>query len=295
MDMALQLFESGNGEAGIERVVDVLASTRRTMSTAAWRMFCKWAITHPVTRYLHADPMTHRAFSKPRGYAGDAVMMDFIYGIESPAVEPAAQPVHRYSTSSGYSAQAVRHRRQMLAAAIDEVAAGRQGAGRVTAIAAGHLRELSLSSAAAQGQVVVTAIDQDEASLELIGREYGHLGAVPVAGSVRQILMGRLDLPEADLVYAAGLYDYLTEPVAQRLTQLMFDSVAPGGRLLLANFLPDIPDVGYMESFMDWHLIYRTDAQMRVLADGLPVSSVASVRQFRDPFDAVTYLEVSKR
>jgi len=29
---------------------------------------------------VHADPLTYRAFSKPRGYAGDAVMMDHIYG-----------------------------------------------------------------------------------------------------------------------------------------------------------------------------------------------------------------------
>lgn len=294
MDMALRLFESGNGDAGIELVVDVLDSTRRAMSTAAWRSFSKWALTHPITRYLHADPMTHRAFTKPRGYAGDAVMMDYLYGLESPTVEPAVRPITRYITTDALSARAVRHRRQVLASAIDTLVAER-GRGAATAVAAGHLRELSLSTAARDGRVTITAIDQDEVSLELIGREYGHLGAVPVPGSVRQILTGRLVLPPADLVYAAGLYDYLTEPVAQRLTQLMFDSVTPGGRLLLANFLPDIPDVGYMESFMDWHLIYRSDAQMRAFADALAVREVASVRQFRDPYNVVTYLEVTKR
>jgi hypothetical protein len=33
----------------------------------------------------------------------------------------------------------------------------------------------------------------------------------------------------------------------------------PGGRLLVANFLHDLPNVGYMESFMGWPLIYRSD------------------------------------
>src|SRR5215471_14831280 len=35
--------------------------------------------THPLHRMALEDPFTERAFSKPRGYAGDAVMLDYIY------------------------------------------------------------------------------------------------------------------------------------------------------------------------------------------------------------------------
>ncbi len=75
----------------------------------------------------------------------------------------------------------------------------------------------------------------------------------------------------------------------------MFAALRPHGTLLLANFLPDIPDVGYMESFMDWHLIYRTDQEMLELADALPKTDVASVRQFRDSQNTITFLEVTRR
>ena len=97
------------------------------------------------------------------------------------------------------------------------------------------------------------------------------------------------------LATIAGLYDYLSKPVAERLTSTMFAALRPHGTLLLANFLPDIPDVGYMESFMDWHLIYRTDQDMLDLIDALPRADVACVRQFRDSQNTITFLEVTKR
>jgi len=46
---------------------------------------------------------------------------------------------------------------------------------------------------------------------------------------------------------AAGLFDYLLQRLAQRLTRAMFDLLHPGGRMLVTNFVPLIPDIGYME------------------------------------------------
>jgi len=34
---------------------------------------------HPIAKIILEDPYVRRAFDKPRGYAGDAVMLDFIY------------------------------------------------------------------------------------------------------------------------------------------------------------------------------------------------------------------------
>lgn len=74
----------------------------------------------------------------------------------------------------------------------------------------------------------------------------------------------------------------------------MFDAVRPGGTLLIANFLPNIPDLGYMESLMDWHLIYRTDEEMRALTTDIAPGNIAGIDQFHDPFDNITFLRVTK-
>ena len=102
------------------------------------------------------------------------------------------------------------------------------------------------------------ALDQDADSLAHVNRAYAGTGVRTVQASVKSILSGKIAFEGFDFVYAAGLYDYLAERVATRFTRLMFDMLAPGGRLLVANFAPVLPEVGYMETFMDWKLIYRT-------------------------------------
>ncbi len=62
---------------------------------------------------------------------------------------------------------------------------------------------------------------------------------------------------DLDLVYAAGLYDYLPDSIAQALTARMFAMLKPGGRCYLVNFAPETYDIAYMDSYMDWQLIYR--------------------------------------
>ena len=132
-------------------------------------------------------------------------------------------------------------------------------------------------------------------SLALVRRDYARYGVEATAASVRRIITGRTMLPASDVSYTMGLYDYLPESAAVQLTTVMFNALRPGGTLLIANFLPNIMDAGYMESMMDWHLIYRDDAEMLALTRALPVGDVSGIDQFHDPFDNITFLRVSKR
>jgi len=126
-------------------------------------------------------------------------------------------------------------------------------------VAAGHgRRDLALSVAYQHGLVTeVVVLDQDQNSLDQVVADYGQGPAkvTPLPLSVRSLLAGKHDLGEFDLIYSVGLYDYLDTATAQRLTSRLFDALSPGGRLLYANFAPDIHSVGYMDAAMDWRLI----------------------------------------
>jgi len=162
-------------------------------------------------------------------------------------------------------------------------------------VAAGHLREAELSVAVQTGRIQeFVALDQDEASLAVVSRDYAHLGIRTMPGSVRQILSGKAKLGQYDFVYAAGLFDYLSGPVAAALACRMLEITRPGGLMLIPNFLTSVPDSGYMEAFMDWHLIYRNHADMWALASALPQSAVADCQVFDASDDAITCLLVSK-
>jgi len=272
-------------------------SDRREDAPGAWPEFARACLDHPLRRLLHQDPFTYRAFSKPRGYAGDAVMMDYIYGLGDAATAArGATPLGRgifAHMSTRASACAVRYRRRLLAGLIDRTAA--RGGDTVFALAAGHLREVELSSAVQNGRITsFIAMDQDTASLAVVARDYARLGISAVSGSVRQILSGRAQPGTFDFVYAAGLFDYLGVAVATALTCKLFEMTRPGGMLLIPNFKTGARDTGYMEAFMDWRLIYRNHDDMRALAAALPAAGVADVEVFDDDDDTITFLLVSK-
>ena len=179
------------------------------MSREEWLALARYPRSeHPVLEAIFGDPMTRRAFEKPRGYAGDAVMMDYLHGIHS-AGEAEAQAsdlgraIYRYIRNRP-AGQAVRFRRQHLAALIDHLAA-RQDQPSVLAIAAGHVREAELSRALAAGRIGrFVALDADADSLREVETQYGQMGVTTVHGSVRRILARKIEVGTFDFVYATG-------------------------------------------------------------------------------------------
>ncbi|GAA5509260.1 hypothetical protein Rcae01_04759 [Novipirellula caenicola] len=286
----------------IEDAVDVLfhelRDIRHESSKDQWAEFIKVGRAHPVCQLVHQDPFTSRAFNKPRGYAGDAVMMDYIYGREEDWERPEAthvgSAVFNYTTAAPASA-GVRERRCYVAELLDKMARKQSGQD-VLAVAAGHLREASLSLAVRRNRFDrFVAMDADAESLEEIKNSYGRFGIDPVTANIRQMLTGNLDLGSFDLIYTTGLYDYLADSTGMRLTANLFDCVRPGGKLVIANFLPEIRDVGYMEMFMDWHLIYRSRGDMLKLADKIVQSTVEEIRVVAEVNENVVVMEMTKR
>lgn len=102
--------------------------------------------------------------------------------------------------------------------------------------------------------------------------------------SVQQILKeaARLDhLGKFDVVYCAGLFDYLTDEVSARLLQIFYSLAKPGGLVTATNVADINPSRGWMEYALDWHLIYRNVEQFRSLVPD-EAKSEAVVRAIGD-------------
>ena len=297
LNRAMREIQSGSIVSGCDLLVSQLSQVRSTMNTDEWRRFVgDQARAHPIRELLHDDPFTRHAYSKPRGYPGDADLLDYIYTPSSAAGDDSIGAKIAAYTSDAAAPRAVRRRRDLIASLIDDIAEASTRTPRVLSLACGHLREASLSKALSAGQVAeYVAIDQDEASLDIINRDYGHLAVKTQHGSVKQILTRGLRDWGFDFIYVAGLFDYLSQPVGRRLCEVLFAALNPGGRLLAANFTPGIKDVGYMEAFMDWFLIYRNEEQLRDLASGIPASELAGIRSWMDPARNIVYVLAQKR
>jgi len=285
-------------QKAIDKLFHGLRSLRLSSSDDQWNDMVRTGREHPLRQLVHHDPFTRRAYDKPRGYAGDAVMMDYIYGKEEDWVPPSAsklgEAIFSYTTSAPASA-GVRERRCYVAALLDQI--GRAGSdSQVLAVAAGHLREAGLSLAVRRQQFQrFIAMDTDQESVQEIGQRYGKYGIEPVVANARQMISGRLELGTFDLIYSTGLYDYLADETANKLTANLFRSLHTGGRLVVANFLPGIRDVGYMEMYMGWHLIYRNRSQMMALASEIPDAQIEEIRIVAEHNENVVIMELTKR
>ena len=142
----------------------------------------------------------------------------------------------------------------------------------------------------------LVATDQDRDSLAVAKAYSDGLSDAIVTRplSVKDFIAGRHDLGPFDLVYAAGLYDYLDDRVAARLTRKLFALLKPGGRLLVPNLLAGIPEVAYMEAYMDWHMIYRTEVGIRAFAGEITEIDVTDIRYFQDETGSTGYLAVER-
>jgi SAM-dependent methyltransferase len=286
--------------SGVELAFSVLNGELNAIRSAAppqvWTHSLKRQCqSHPLASVLHEDPYTARAFEKPRGFAGDAAALDFVYNERPPSGTSARGRAIFAQTTASPSAASVRDRLTRLTRAVQQASAERSGA-RVAAIACGHLRELaSLDSDSLARLDRVIAIDHDKEALSEVSRTRVGECVEPTLSSVRSIIGRRLVIEDLDLVYAAGLFDYLSDDVSTRLIRRMLSFLRPGGRLLIGNFTPENWGRGYMESFMDWTLHYRSAEDLRTLGrHASEEHSIAMERVTVDDLGNIAYLELTR-
>lgn len=294
------LSDSPDQEAASRALDELFVSLReRKLNSlpSEWTEFVGLCRRHRLMSLLHRDPFTARAYNKPRGYAGDAEMMDYIYGREERWSAPDADPIGRNIfnfTTQAPASEGVRSRRAFIAARIDRLAEEMRSP-HILSIASGHLREANLSAAVRRRKIGrIVALDADALSLAEVQRSYDAYGVETVNTSFREMLGSENRLGEFDFVYSTGLFDYLSRRAARRLVTGMFRMLRPGGRLLVANFLPAIRDIGYMEAFMDWNLVYRTRSDMVDLTMGIPEEEVKEVTIVSEECRNIVFLQLTR-
>jgi extracellular factor (EF) 3-hydroxypalmitic acid methyl ester biosynthesis protein len=297
MDEAESMLRSGHIQEGMDRLILGMKSIKQNHSPNDWETFTKSdCLTHSLKTLIHQCPFTYHSFSKPRGYAGDAELIDYIYTLKllPDNLTKLGREILNHRSDSPV-AKSVRARRDILAETIDTIAAASNHPIHILSVACGHLREAQKSQAVQSHQIgKFYALDQDPLSIELIDRELAAYPIQTIKSSVTALVRKKLTFENLDFVYAAGLYDYLSQPFAVCLTKVMFDMLHSGGRLLLANFVPDHLEVGYMETLMQWNLIYRTEAELEAVAIDIPKIEIASKRTFFEKEGNIVFLELVK-
>lgn len=287
--------QNGRIFEGMETLLYGLYEVRRSRTIGEWKkLIHKTLRTHPIAGTILQSPLAGRAFKKPRGYPGDAKTIDYVYSRirNKKMYGEFGGPIYDWEYQI-FAARSVRGRCEILAQYIDRIAA-KKSKPKMMSVACGHLREAEKSSAMRNGKIgQFIAFDIDAKSLAEVDRR-GYPCVKTVHGSVSDILKDKFEYDSLDLVYAAGLYDYLPAVPAKALTEKLFAMLRPGGLLLIPNFAPNLPDSAYMEAFLDWHLIYRHESDMRTLAQRIEPAQIRRQKIFRDDWKNIVYLELTK-
>jgi len=284
--------------AVLDRLALNLSAAREVLGATAWRAAVSIARTHALREVLFEDPLTCRSFQQPRGYQGDAELIDLIYegepglfGMKPTTTRGAA--IYSWS-HQGKAPSAVRQRRKFLGCYLDREAA-RFRHPRALSVACGHLREVECSEAFYAGHFgEIVGIDQDPLTIATATARHSRTCAKFRRAGVQSLLTGRESQGRYDVIWSAGLFDYLDDDIARLLVRHLFSMLARTGVLVIANFLPDIPDVGYMELFMDWWLNYRSQEELQRLVLGIDHDNLASVDFVDDGQSHVGYLIVRR-
>jgi extracellular factor (EF) 3-hydroxypalmitic acid methyl ester biosynthesis protein len=241
-----------------------------------------------VRRHWHklflCTPFGYRTFQKPLGYAGDYEMMNMIHRKQPEGKSLYEKLIHLLLVSQ-WPAQSVRNRITHLKENIVRETARVAYAGkrtRILNIGCGPAQELQdfMKETALSNEADFTLLDfnketLDYASNRLIGlkRQFARRSKIETLQiSVHQLLRRAVrqgtfgSEGNYDLIYCAGLFDYLSPETCRELVKLFYDNLAPGGLLVVANMDDTKPFRNFIEFVLDWQLIYRHSDEIRAFA-----------------------------
>ncbi|MGO8746665.1 MAG: class I SAM-dependent methyltransferase [Thermoguttaceae bacterium] len=238
-----------------------------------------WRIAGP---YLEAGLLQNHARVKPRGYAGDYQMFQWIWA-DHCCDHPLGRAFDRYFQRQA-APQAVRCRIYQIAALIVGHVIQAEGSfTEVTLVGSGPAIDVQQALVylpeACRGRLRVTLLDLDPEALAVAQRQLGPLLPPGSLTCIRENLYRLPQRPDAlrllgtpDLLVCPGLFDYLDDLTAAAMLRLFWDRLRPGGLVLVGNFAPHNPSRAYMEWIGNWYLTYRGAEDLdRLAADaGIP-------------------------
>jgi extracellular factor (EF) 3-hydroxypalmitic acid methyl ester biosynthesis protein len=245
-------------------------------------------------RQLHplvlCSPFAYRTYHKPLGYAGDYEMVNMILRDPLEGSSLFAKSINLWFLAQAPAA-AHRNRIQYLTRLLIEETRQRQNRGqpmRIFDLGCGPAGEVQqfLSQDPISSYTSFTLLDFNDETLEHVGTilrevrsKYDRATKIDlVKKSVHQVLKEEAKVgfnqQRYDLIYCAGLFDYLSDRICKRLMNIFYSMLEPGGLLVATNVDASNPSRNTMEYLLEWHLIYRSEEQLKALIpDEAPATS----------------------
>ena len=227
---------------------------------------------------------------KPRGYAGDYLLIDKLYT----NYESSDERYRMWDRYSHYhhSANAVRNRKRYFKAKIKHKIS-KSSELKVLNIASGPARDVLelFEEVKSFSGLSVTCIDLDKDAIayaQNLTKEYSD-NIEFIHGNALRFRTEQ----KYDVVWSAGLFDYFNDKAFVLMLSRMKNFVAKGGEIIVGNFNENNnPSRDYMEIFGEWFLIHRTEEELATLAMQAGFS-FSQINIGREPENVNLFLHIS--
>lgn len=316
-----------------ESLHDVLLKTLRDLAYEALNEELKryydqftaitWRFTDPKQFFIHREffqkrlrgylaksALCSRSLTKPLGYAGDFEMMNIIYRNTFEGEDLFSQIMNKIDCE-GSASKAVRNRRFFLFSKLRDLILDASGTRdiKIMSIACGPALEFydmlrSFEGVPLNTGIEFIAIDQDLLALEdaqkrveSAAKEHPRIRTHFEQDNIKRMIVdsgnSRELYADADFIYSAGLFDYLSSRASTRLIEKLYTFLKPGGVLVIGNFGVYNPQRFIMEFGGEWFLIYRSEEDMKSLGAGLPGNPELVVE--KEPEGVNLFLVIKKK
>ena len=226
-----------------------------------------------TTRHFQGT-LQSQALERKYGYSGDFEIIDAIYRLQAaPQADLRRWDLFFHAQAAP---NAVRNRKAYFHRLLDQHHASHpKGTLRVLDVASGparDLREWMLENP--QADVHFDCVDADVHAIDHARRLCAPF--IERVAFHHRNAMRFIPSTGYDLVWSAGLFDYLMDRSFVFLLKSLLAVTRPGGELVIGNFSDFNPSRDYMELLGDWSLIHRTEKQLFDLAReaGAPASAI---------------------
>lgn len=260
-----------------------------------------------IQNFILSSAFMARTNLKPRGYPGDSEMMRMVYLNEYKGNTTFEKLMHKFPLEQP-GAQSVRNRRKIIVEFLNQVKNTDHITShkeiKILSLACGPAIEIEdmLASPADAEKYQITLLDQDSTALReaadlICGIEKKSNIKVKIdylAASVRLMIANKKlkkKIGTHHFIYSLGLFDYLTQRVARAVLESLYQLLKPGGTMVIGNFHISNQSKCFLDYWLDWSLIHRTENEFLGLIKDLP--SVKAYVFFEDTGNQM-FLKIEK-
>ena len=237
-------------------------------------------VLEPVWSLHSQSPFLRRTQTWPRGYPGDFETIEYLCeGTNRARPGTVGYFIEQAALTSSITQQ---HRNKVAwqASKVLETCLGSSEERKVLSIACGGSRDLrSIQSflEATPVQFLLNDLDEDALTHSVVNLPYLAGKLQPVHGNVFSAVRRFRVRGPFDLIFAGGLFDYLSDRQIIWLLDQLARCLKMGGRLCFTNVALRNPYREWMDYFTHWKLVERAEGDLIALAREISLDTTMEI------------------